>query len=460
MSRLYLKIFAGFWLISVLTLLGHSVYVHWIDRSSEFPILGQFEDPSDKDAVRAITVTTNWMIHWDLPIVRAVVANSPEWIFRRVYVVDENGKEARGRVPPPEVHDILDHLSADNPFYLTHHDDKAYAGRYLLLADGGAVKIASFSTPFYGSWVAWRLNFQGNWPLYLISMLISGIACFIFARHMSRDIHTLQKATQDIARGDLSVRLAPTFANRKDELADLSRDFDNMTERLETSMEEQRRLIKDVSHELRSPLARLQLALGLAQKKANPETRDNLARVKSAADYLNDLITTILSFPTNEQEKWELSDTMDIKVMLETLVDDFALEAKEKSVKMRFQPQVDEALVATHGNTLISMFENIIGNALHYTYRDTVIEVRLEQQGQYCLASVLDQGPGVPDDKLHSIFEPFYRTDEARDRASGGYGLGLSIAQRTAELHHGQITASNRSKGGLCVAILLPALEL
>ena len=307
--------------------------------------------------------------------------------------------------------------------------------------------------------ILWEMFIENIWPLLLVSILISGSACFFLARHFTRSLNTLQKATQQIARGDLSVRVGKQFSGRNDEIAALGRDFDHMTERLEKAMLEQKRLIKDVSHELRSPLARLQIALGLAQQRSNGSVDKELARIKQAADYLNNVISDILALPVLDNGEWELDDALDIQVLLETLLENYRQDAEDKHIDLKLSSTVDEALVQTHGNMLIGVFENILRNALHYTPQGGSITLDLHylDSDQQYIVHTCDSGPGVPENALEDIFEPFFRTDQARDRESGGYGLGLAIAQRTVALHKGKISARNLIDGGLCVSVQIPA---
>lgn len=457
MTKFYIKIFIGFWLINILTILLHNVWAHWFDLGPANALLRYQDNPYDRFAVRGINSMVDAIIHWDLSVVRNGVSTGPEYIYADRYVVDDYGNDLRGREIPPKVQEILDRVNAQTPFYKTSEEERSYAGRYILLPDGNGLKIVSFATPFSGRRVLWQLYLIRNWQFFLISILISGVACFIFAHHMSRDFNALRRATRDIAKGDLSVRLSPKFGRRKDEIAELGHDFDDMTTRLETSMQEQKRLIKDVSHELRSPLARLQFALGIVQQRSNDDVKEELEKARSAADYLNDIITTILSFPTSEADTWELNDAIDIHAALEMLTNSFQEEAAQKGIVIETEYEVEEALVATYSNTLIGVFENIIRNAIHYSGKNTTILIKLAQSGGNYVVTVTDQGPGVDEAELADIFQPFYRTDKARGRDSGGYGLGLSIAQRTVELHKGQITAfNNPERCGLIVKITLP----
>jgi len=454
MTKIYLRIFIGFWFINIASVLGHSIYVQWTETGFDGVLA---EDSSyDRASLRALNRTSEVLMRWNLSILRKNLPTMPEYYFREVFILDEQGTELTGKTVEVKTSDILEKISRSNPFYRISENGHTYAARYILLPDGNFLRIVSSRTPNEDRYVRWRFSFSQNWSLYLAYLLVSGIACLVYARHLSQGINAFQTATHLIAKGDLSVRIAPHFKNRRDEIGNLSRDFDNMTARLEKSMKEQKRLIKDVSHELRSPLARLQFALGIAQQRGGKAVHGELEKARKAADYLNDIISTILSFPTSENDDWELSDVIDLCILLESLRNDLQDDAERQQVKIEFISDIKEGLVSTYGTTLSGVFENILGNALHYTLPDTLITIRVTQRGGSLCIAVYDQGPGVNEEELKDIFEPFYRTDEARDRASGGYGLGLSITQRTVHLHKGTITAENRSSGGLKVEVCLP----
>ena len=440
----------------MLAFFGTDGVVYWFNLRPGLGLSEYRDNPIDRYAVRSLNDSIRFAILFDLDDLERIVPRIDDWVFERIYLVDEDGNDLRGRPITPEVQQVLSSLTIESPFHLLNVEDQTYAGRYVVLRDGGILRVVSFSTPASARRNFWLFYISNNQEYFIISMLICGVACFFLAMYLSKGIRTLQGAIREVGKGDLSVRIAPRLSNRRDEIGQLAVDFDNMTARLEQSMIEQKRLIKDVSHELRSPLARLQFALGIAQQRSNGSVDAELEKIREAADYLNNIISTILAFPTTEAETWELNDTVDIKILLETLVGDYQEEAKSKSVTIQMQTNVDEALVATYGNTLTGVFENVINNALHYTLPNTVITLQvLEENGNY-VVSIQDQGPGVNEAELANIFEPFYRTDEARDRASGGYGLGLSIAQRTVALHKGSIVARNNLGGGLIVRITLP----
>jgi signal transduction histidine kinase len=254
-------------------------------------------------------------------------------------------------------------------------------------------------------------------------------------------------------------------------MTELMRDFDRMAERIEGLVDSQSRLLKDVSHELRSPLARLSVALGLARQRAalevgvnvSPELESALNRIEQEADRLNQLIQRLLTISRLESGADGLrKTTFSLRELVQQIAHDAEYETLGRSggVTALSVPE-DEFLVDADPDLLRSAIENAVRNATRYTAEGTAVEVRLERQqaaqGEEILIRVLDSGPGVPNEALQKIFEPFYRLDDARNRQTGGAGLGLSIADRAVRLHGGQLRASNRKEGGLEVEIRIPA---
>ena len=461
MTRLYLKIFFTFWLITAAIIIGTNIVVHWFDMTPDGNLQHSSVNNDDDPAKRllfqmvgnAVNRNTQQLIH-DL---RAM----PDWSTRFVYVVDKENRDLLDRPLPPGVMFLAPRLTFKHPFDKVQDRNRKLFGRYITLSDGNSVKLITISAgrdEGQDRDIIWELFIDNIWPLLLVSILVSGSACFFLARHFTRGINTLQNATHQIARGDLSVRISNQFHGRNDEIAALGRDFDHMTERLEKAMQEQKRLIKDVSHELRTPLARLQIALALAHQRSNGVVDNELARIKQAADYLNDIITEILTLPVQGQDSWVLDDVVDLVSMLQTLMDNYQQDAYAKNINIRFKSPLEEALVSTHGNMLVGVFENTLRNALLYTPENSEVCIQLDKtgDGEHYRIDITDQGPGVPDEALDDIFQPFFRTDQARTRESGGYGLGLAIAHRSVSLHKGRIWAENRPGGGLCLCVLLP----
>ncbi len=458
MTRLYLKIFFTFWLITALIIVATNLVVHWQELARD-PMGDKGEEPAKRLLHQMVGIAINRKTE-DLKI---EMRSMPDWSLRYFFVIDKDNRDLLDRPLPPGTSVLLPRLTSRNPYGMVQDRSRKLFGRYITLNDGNSVKLITIA-PGHESDIErdllWEMFINNIWPLLLVSILISGSVCFFLARHFTRSLNALQNATRRIAQGDLSVRVSPQFSGRHDEIAALGRDFDHMTERLQKAMQEQKRLIKDVSHELRSPLARLQLALGLAQQRSNGSVDKELERIKQAADYLNNIITDILTLPVHDQADWRLDDTLDLHALLSTLVENYRAQAAEQGITLSFDCPLEEALVPTHGNMLVGVFENILRNALHYTPNPgrVSIDLSLQTSPPAYVVEICDTGPGVEDEHLKDIFQPFYRTDEARARESGGYGLGLAIAERSVALHRGHISARNRQEGGLCISILLPSV--
>ena len=468
MTRLYLKVFFTFWLITATIIVATNVLVHWFDLAPDAKLHQHRYDKDYAPARRLLFQMVGSAINRNTKELIQDMRAMPGWSTQYFYIVDEQGEDLLDRPVPQGVQALIPELTSIKPYGRHIEGHQKIYGRYLSLNDGRKIKVITVSSthddPSEAD-IMWQLFISNIWPLLLVSILICGVACYFLARHFSRSVATLQKATKQIANGDLSVRVSPHFAGRRDEIASLGRDFDHMTERLEKAMLEQKRLIKDVSHELRSPLARLQVALGIAQQRSNGSVDKELDRIKKAADYLGDVISDILALPVHDNGGWELDDTLDLRALLETLMENYGAEARRKGVTLVLDSELDEALVPTHGNMLVGVFENILRNALHYTDPASTVRLSLsadkphKPDDPYYCVQVCDQGPGVPAESLSDIFQPFYRTDEDRNRESGGYGLGLAIAQRSVALHQGTIDAQNQPEGGLCVRVCLPAVN-
>jgi two-component system sensor histidine kinase CpxA len=303
---------------------------------------------------------------------------------------------------------------------------------------------------------------------FTLGLVLSALVCFVLARYLTRNIKQLSIATRALASGDLSARAKLFNLSKNDELSQLGLDFNDMATALETSLENQKRLVRDISHELRSPLARLQIALEIARQKDNSKELD---RIEKEANRLNELIGQLLSMPDDSAP---LSDTIDLTELLESIIDDCTIEAEVKHVNLSLHTDCQESLVAATVEQLHSAMENIIRNAIHYTANNSQVTIDLslvnipntESENQairhtsssYFQVSINDCGPGVPKDDLDQIFQPFYRVDRARNRDTGGYGIGLAIVQRVIQRHKGSVSAKNTG-AGLSVQILLPVME-
>jgi signal transduction histidine kinase len=285
-------------------------------------------------------------------------------------------------------------------------------------------------------------------------LLVGGLFCYLLARSLAKPIEQLRSTTHELSAGNLTARVDQTLLHRRDEIGELSKDFNLMAGHIESLVDAQRQLITDISHELRSPLARQGVALGLARRRGNEEVVPALDRIAREANRMNEMIGQLLDLSRVESGADSVTPTrIDLAALLEEIVQDADYEARDngKSVKM-----IAKESISLNGavELLNSAFENVIRNAVRYTKPDTMVEVSLKNGDRNAVVTIRDHGQGVPEESLSNIFRPFYRVDAARDRKSGGSGLGLAIAARAINLHGGQISAHN--DGGLVIEIRLP----
>ncbi len=294
----------------------------------------------------------------------------------------------------------------------------------------------------------------------LVVVLVAGLICYLLARHISRPIRALQRTTRRLARGHLDARVGADIRRRRDETGELGRDFDRMADRIQTLLDAQERLLRDISHELRSPLARLNVALGLARQKATPGSEAPLDRIEKETERLNELIShlttlTRLESGANPMER----EALDLTALVEEIGQDVSFEGAPRD---RHVAVSTPGPLTIHGSRelLRRAIENVIRNGLHHTAASTAVEVTLESAqapgGPRARLTVRDHGPGVPEDALQDIFRPFFRVADDRGRQSGGVGLGLAIARRAVLLHGGSLRAENATDGGLRVVLELP----
>ena len=337
------------------------------------------------------------------------------------------------------------------------------------LVDGSIVAY-SFVGPYGGTYVVVgqlppRLDFRTTdwlaWAARWGSMLlISGLVCYGLARYLTAPVTKLSHATRRFADGDLTVRVGPRLGSRGDEIADLGRDFDVMAGRIEALVNTQKQLLSDISHELRSPLSRLYVALGLARKRRGPELDAALDRMESETERINDLIGQLLSLARLESGAAPMTrEEVDLGELVRDVAADADYEAKSQNRRVEV---TDLEPCSTEGidELLRRAIENVVRNAVRHTADGTTATIALrsvrDNGARHALITVKDRGPGVAEDALRDMFQPFYRLDDARDRASGGTGLGLSISERAVRVHGGTITARNGEDGGLVIDIRLP----
>lgn len=379
--------------------------------------------------------------------------------------------------PPPELApDEWQRLQQD----ALHHDDAVFflAGPRVMAAqsvtygkNGRFVLLALLPRPRFGRPAADPLVQAGG---VLMVLAISGLVCYGLVRYLTSPIISLRLATHRLAAGDLTARTGAARRARRDEMADLGRDFDTMAERIEALVTAQRRLLGDISHELRSPLARLTIGLALARRYAatgaGPEQIEvAFDRIKRETARLNFLIEQLLQLTRLESgEAGAGNAPIELQRLVREVVDDTNFEIEGS------RPEADRSVVLTAScpahiigspDLLRSAVENVVRNAIRYTHPGTAVEVSLscempleagDDARDVAVIRVRDHGDGVPPEALSELFRPFYRVEDARDRESGGVGLGLAITDRAVRSHGGSVSAQNAEGGGLLVELRLP----
>jgi signal transduction histidine kinase len=300
-------------------------------------------------------------------------------------------------------------------------------------------------------------------PGLIIAILSSGLVCYFLAWYMTKPVARLRAATQLLAAGDLTARAGNPKSRRHDEIAGLVRDFDTMAGRLETLVKAQSRLLNDISHELRSPLARLNVALGLARQRSGPESASMLERIELEASRLNELIGRLLTLARLEDGEQRVPPTpVQLDEIVLNVTEDAEFEAQARHCHVRSDIPAGSWEVRGQASLLHSAIENVVRNAIRYTREGSTVEIHLQRSGSSngaeAVVSVADCGSGVPPDALEKLFQPFYRLDDDRGRQTGGVGLGLAITERAVRFHGGRVAAFNRAEGGLLVEIHLPLL--
>ena len=288
-------------------------------------------------------------------------------------------------------------------------------------------------------------------PEHLFFGAVTILLCYWLALYLTSPVRSLHKALERFGRGDLSARAE---TNRNDELGRLARAFNRMAGRIETLLAAERRLLLDISHELRSPLARLGVAVELARSGDNLDAALN--RIQKESDRLNSLVGELLQVTRAEGDPSQMRrDPIRLDELVQQLVDDARIEAEAHGSRLRYETR-EPVEVDGDPELLRRSIENVIRNAIRYSPSDSEIEIASKRNLANAVVQVRDHGPGVPEEALPRLFDAFYRVETDRNRNTGGIGLGLSIARRAIELHKGSIRARN-AHPGLEVTIELPA---
>jgi two-component system OmpR family sensor kinase len=293
-------------------------------------------------------------------------------------------------------------------------------------------------------------------PYRLIAIvLVTGLVAALLARYLSEPIARLRRATQQMAAGDLSVRVAGQVAHADGETRALGRDLDAMAERIAALLDSERRLRRDISHELRSPLTRLNIALELIRRRSSEDLAPAFDRIERDTARLDAMIGELLTLNRLEVEGMAAGEPIELVALARSVVDDASIEAERLGSRLILRA-AEPCTLRGNRELLRRAIENVVRNAIRFTVPGEPIEVELACDGELATLSVRDHGPGVPADALDKIWKPFYRVEGDRARNTGGTGLGLAITEQAITLHGGKVRAANHAGGGLTVTLELP----
>jgi two-component system sensor histidine kinase CpxA len=453
-SNLFIKLLIGFWLCSSLIIAFVSL----------LPLLQQNHDRAPLS-----------------PKLNQLLVRAAERIQAHPRILRQGfGQRGRRQTPPGMPPQRANFYLLDNDSRLLHASAPSRGlRRFILMAEEAEMPISQQfkSEIFFGPYSftvegttyrligrlpdhhprPWFLFFADNKLLTAaIAILLSGLLSGLLAWYLGKPLSSLKHSANALARGDLSSRVNSKTAQRKDEMGQLASAFNAMADSVEAMIHNQQRLMGDISHELRTPLTRLQLALALGRKKG--QQSEELARIGYEALQLEALISELLTLSRVSLASHENKLLLELAESLSQVLDDAEFEAEQQGKHLLID--IPETLqLPQYPKALSRAIENLLRNAIRYA--DSQITICASQRGEHIFITIEDDGPGIAPQELEAIFKPFYRPDTARDRQSGGWGLGLAITQAAIKLHQGSIVAENligptEQRQGLKFTIKLP----
>jgi len=436
-GRMFWKIFIGFWIVFVIM-----SQLIWLG----FTLSGKRHEPPEIVAIRRI-------VDLQMTSAASVLARSgPDALNAMLSDWDNSDRQffhvtQQAKSPQSQNSGNLDYvgrLPEEVVRWVQGADGKEYQLRYDL--DGMRKDSMHNLMP--------RKFLNIPEPIFIFAGSVRLLFSLLLAWNLTRPMRQLCEGFSRVAEGDLRVRLFPIMRKRHDEISNVAEAFDAMVERLDTLVRAREELLHDISHELRSPLARLQLATGLARQ--TPESvNSSLDRIDEEARRLDKMISELLTLSRAEHESIPDEQYFDLTGLLEAVLTDVRYEAQIPGVQVELHVDA-EADYTVRGNAELIRrgVENVLRNALRFSLPGQRIEVHLRAEAQWLAIQVCDQGPGVDEDKLSSIFDPFVRVNSPL--MGKGYGLGLAIVRKVVLAHHGEVDARNRPEGGLELTLRLP----
>lgn len=453
MRSLYWKIFLSFWFAIIFIIFGTVWVTSQLAQRSALPEREQMFMDSYANAAVATYESGKKLalLQW---LDKIGVSR-----HMSLYLLASNGEIIGAKSPPKDVEIVSQNLMNDKLSAGILKSGKLLVSHEIIATSGTYYRLVAISEkPIHH-------YFQIPWSrislLIVFATFISGIICYLLSIYLTKPLRSLSLAAKSIGTGKLNTRVGHFRGHNKDEIAELSDEFDSMAEQLETLIKSKERMLQDISHELRSPLARMTIAIELARNKTSPAADVELARMELEISRLNLLIGEILDFARLEKSTAELHvSQVDMEKLLNQIIFDANYECAEKPKRVHAS-LIDPCHLRVDARLIHRAIENVLRNALHYSPHDQLITVSLVKNSAESSVQIIikDKGPGVPENQLGTIFHPFYRVDSSREKGTGGYGLGLAIASRAIKLHKGTITATNNPDSGLIVTICLRSIE-
>jgi len=451
MPRLVWRIFFAFWLVIVLSITGTVILNARLDQARQQD--GQTTERLDRIA-RGVR----------LRALRELNSGGPPALARwgriqtrtggrvQILILDSEARELNDRRIPPSL----------NPLVAAWRSD-----RDLPAAPRAARRLAAVEHPVHGRFLVLAQTpprplllrlFGPLGPIGLLAIALTAsiLISWLLARTLTRPITRIRQTGRALGRGELDARVGPSITGRNDELGELANDFNAMAARLQALLQRQQDLLRDVSHELRSPLARMQVALTLVEDaKTDAERTKYLVRMETEIQRLDGLIENVLRYARLTQQELPARTMEDLGTMLETLVESARLEARPRAIDVSYSGP-EHLRFSVYPELLERALENVLRNAIAHSPESTRVDVRLTEADHGVQITIDDQGPGIPEKQLEAVFEPFVRLTVERSEQGRSGGIGLAIVRAAIDHHRGRVIARNRPRGGLAVEITLP----
>ena len=451
MPRLFLKLFGSFWVTTVVVL-AVSIWLSFYVAEDE--IARQVPDPRETDDLIREVLESK-----DIEGLRQWIEEGE--VFppgQTVYMVNEDGEEILAREVPEWLQERVRRMwsidrRGNTGGRMGSRRDRSSRDFTAVIEVNDGTRWVSIPGPTAAPTFGVLSRADTRWLILILAALISLISFWFLSRSLARPAHSISSAVARFASGDFSARVG-SGGYSNDEIGEVGRQFDVMAEQLETQANLRRELFRNISHELRAPLARLQIAVELIER--NPDqTAGYVDRIQQEVAVLQYLTGQVISLAKVSQDP-AASGESDVSSVMARVMEDARFEGGQKGVTIEYNPPDVELTIALEESIVISAVENVVRNAIQATPEGGVVRVDCRPEAERCVFVVSDTGPGIPDSELEKIFEPFHRLDTNQP----GSGIGLAITSRVATLIGGSVEAQNRKTGGLQVTISLPAREV